>query len=180
MTACYSNLANVGELNSLYRPAHQSGLGYIYTLQDCVSNEIRYVGRTNGLLTRYQNHIKGQFRSQAMIDWLDSLSCLPRMNLLMTCAIGDVFIAEYVCYEHLTHAKLNLINRQRIVKNMNSKEIIRIRTELLRESQTKFAERIGKSLRQVQYYEAGVIDIPNHVDKLLELILRQEKNEGHR
>ncbi len=57
---------------------------------------------------------------------------------------------------------------------MNSQEVIKIR-KMFNESQTKFAERIGKSLRQVQYYEAGEIDIPTHVEKLLEFILKERK-----
>lgn len=171
---CYENIKNVFDLRDIYPKSKTSGNSYIYTLRDCLKTEIVYVGQTGNLMTRYRAHLSGQFRPEYMIDWVNQLSCYPVMNLLLICPTPFVRIAEHIAYNHLQDIGCNLINKQKIIKNMNSQEVTKIR-KMLNESQTKFAERIGKSLRQVQYYEAGEIDIPVHVEKLLGFILKEQK-----
>lgn len=52
---------------------------------------------------------------------------------------------------------------------MTSSELKAVRIAL-GDTQTQFGKRIGKSLRQVQNYEAGFTPIPETVKKLLEAL----------
>lgn len=57
---------------------------------------------------------------------------------------------------------------------MKHSEIKEIR-EKLGLTQTAFGDMIGKSLRQIQYYESGEQEIPRHVETLVRLMMKQQE-----
>lgn len=54
--------------------AGESGYGYIYTLKDPNTNEIRYIGKTNNIKTRLKDHIrKSKLSKTHKNNWIQSL-----------------------------------------------------------------------------------------------------------
>lgn len=71
---------------------------------------------------------------------------------------------------------LSLHSPKTRIKLMTPETIKSIRTAL-GDTQTQFAERIGKKLRQVQKYESGFTPVPVTVEKLIAAIVAQGEKE---
>jgi DNA-binding transcriptional regulator YiaG len=94
------------------------------------------------------------------------------MEIVMRADEQFILVAEQICYDFFKEAGCKLVNNQSIVGSSEEIRLIQLRKQLGL-TQSEFAEEIGKSLRQVQYYEAGKIDVPKHVSKLMDALERQ-------
>lgn len=94
--------------------------------------------------------------------------CLEMSVVLVVTDLRFLAFAEYAVYENFRAKGCDLLNTRNMQGRIEVNKLNEIRKELGL-TQTEFAEFIGKSLRQVQYYESGKIDVPKHVHKFLEL-----------
>ena len=71
---------------------------YIYTLAEPTTGEIRYVGKTNNLKTRFYNHLKAS-RKNYLSSWIKSLKSKqlkPIMEVVEECEINEwEFLERY-------------------------------------------------------------------------------------
>lgn len=163
---------------------------YVYVLIDERDSTIRYVGRAKNTTSRLGSH-KQMFRDisskgihpyhpRLLADWFLELAeagAAFRMEIVMEARVPFVFIAEQMCIEFFRTVGCSLANAHPTFGRGTMRSISELR-DRLGLSQTEFADTIGKSLRQVQYYESGEIDIPKHVSKLIDyLIEEQEERE---
>lgn len=68
---------------------------YIYTLSNPITNEVRYIGKTNNISKRYSAHIKDNSKSYKS-SWIKSLL---NNNVLPIIEILEEFDNEIDCYE---------------------------------------------------------------------------------
>lgn len=64
---------------------------YIYTLSDPITNEVRYVGKTNNLKTRFYNHLKAKKKSY-LSSWIINLknkNLRPIIEVVDECELND-------------------------------------------------------------------------------------------
>lgn len=64
---------------------------YIYTLSDPFTKEVRYVGKTNNLKTRYYNHLKAS-RKSYLSSWIKNLKskqAKPIIEVVDECELND-------------------------------------------------------------------------------------------
>lgn len=64
---------------------------YIYTLSDPITNEVRYVGKTNNLKTRFYNHLKAKKKS-FLSSWIINLknkNLKPIIEVIDECGLED-------------------------------------------------------------------------------------------
>lgn len=86
----------------------------IYCLKDPITNDIRYIGQTINIKSRYRNHLNGnKFRNTHTTNWIQSLlnnNLKPIIEIIDTCNIEDLDKIEQKYIKEYKDKGFNLTN----------------------------------------------------------------------
>jgi hypothetical protein len=91
-----------------------SDTGYVYTLTDPRTDEVRYVGATENPKRRLRSHVQNP-HSEALTEWVDNLDAddaVPEMRVINVADIGELSDAEQSALDRLS-GRFELLNKKR-------------------------------------------------------------------